>query len=53
MEDTSEDILQRYREKQKDLYRRIEKELKEVKQDVRLVHVVPTMLSTPSSSQPI
>jgi hypothetical protein len=48
MEDASEDMLQRYKEKQVDLYERIERELKEVQQDVRLVYAVPVM---PSSSQ--
>jgi hypothetical protein len=48
MEDASEEILQRYREKQEELYGRIEKELKEVQQVVPLVHAVPTV---PSSSQ--
>jgi hypothetical protein len=48
MEDASEDILQRYGEKQEELYGRIEKELKEVQQVVCLVRAVPTV---PSSSQ--
>jgi hypothetical protein len=51
MEDASKDMLQRYREKQEELYGRIERELKEVQQVVRLVHAVPTVSSTPSSSQ--
>jgi hypothetical protein len=48
MEDAFEDILQRYGEKKEDLYGRIEKELKEVQQVVRLVCAVPI---APSSSQ--
>jgi hypothetical protein len=51
MGDALEDLLQRYKEKQVELYERIERELKKVKQVVRLVHIVPTMPSTPSSSQ--
>lgn len=47
MEDASEDILQRYGEKQEELYGRIEKELKEVQQVVRLVRAMPT---APSAS---
>jgi hypothetical protein len=50
MEDTSEDMLQRYGEKMEELYGRIERELKEVQQDVLLVCVVPIVPSTPSSS---
>jgi hypothetical protein len=42
MEDASEEILQRYGEKHEELYRRIEKELKEVQQVVCLFHAVPT-----------
>jgi hypothetical protein len=37
MEDASEDILQRYGVKKEELYGRIEKELKEVQQAIRLV----------------
>jgi polyhydroxyalkanoate synthesis regulator phasin len=48
MEDASKDMLQRYKDKQVELYERIERELKEVQQDVCLVCAVPT---TPSSSQ--
>jgi hypothetical protein len=48
MEDASEDMMQRYEEKQVELYGRIERELKEVQQVVHLVRAVPT---TPSSSQ--
>jgi hypothetical protein len=50
MEDTSEDMLQRYGEKQEDLYGRIETELKEVQQVVRLVRAVPTVPFAPSLS---
>jgi hypothetical protein len=53
MEDASEDMLQRYREKQEELYGRTKRELKEVQQVVRLVHGVPTMSSVPSSSQTV
>jgi hypothetical protein len=48
MEDASEDMVQRYEEKKVELHEKIERELKEVQQIVRLVHVVPT---APSSSQ--
>jgi hypothetical protein len=51
MEDASEDMLQRYGEKQEELYGRIERELKEVQQVVHLVCAVPTASSAPSSSQ--
>jgi hypothetical protein len=51
MEDASEDILQRYGEKQEEIYGRIERELKEVQQVVRLVSAIPTVSSAPSSSQ--
>ena len=51
MEDTFQGILQRYREKQEELYGIIEKELKEVKQAILLVCIVPTASSSPSSSQ--
>jgi hypothetical protein len=47
MEDASEDILQRYGVKKKDLYGRIEKELMEVQQAIRLVRAVPTAPSSP------
>jgi hypothetical protein len=50
MEDTSEDMLQRYEEKKVELYGRIERELKEVQQVVHLVRAVPTASSAPSSS---
>jgi hypothetical protein len=53
MEDAYEEILHRYREKQEELYRRIHRELKEVQQVVRLACAVPTVSSTPSSSQTI
>jgi hypothetical protein len=42
MKDASEDILQRYGAKQNELYGRIEKELNEVQQAIRFIHVVPT-----------
>jgi hypothetical protein len=42
MEDASEDILQRHGAKQEEIYGRVEKELKEVQQDIHLVHAVPT-----------
>jgi hypothetical protein len=42
MEDASEDILQRYGVKKEELYGRVEKELKEVQQAIRLVRAVPT-----------
>jgi hypothetical protein len=42
MEDAFEDMLQRYEEKHVELYERIERELKEVQQAVRLVRAVPT-----------
>jgi hypothetical protein len=45
MEDVSEDLLQRYGEKQEELYVRVEKELQ---QDIQLICIVPT---APSSSQ--
>jgi len=48
MEDASEDILQRYGVKREDMYRRIEKELKEVQQ---AIHLVPAVPIAPSSSQ--
>jgi hypothetical protein len=48
MEDASKEILQKYGEKQEEIYGRIEKELKEVQQDIHLVHAVPI---APSSSQ--
>jgi hypothetical protein len=51
MEEISEDMLQRYREKQEDLFGRIERELKEVEQVVRLVCTVPTVSFVPFSSQ--
>lgn len=51
MEDASEDMLQRYEEKQVEFYERIEKELKEVQQVIRLVCAVPNVLYMPSSSQ--
>jgi hypothetical protein len=51
MEDAFEDMLQRYGEKQEELYGIIERELKEVQQVVRLVRAVPIALSAPSSSQ--
>jgi hypothetical protein len=41
MEDTSEDILQRYGEKKEDIYGRIERELKEVHEVACLVCAVP------------
>jgi hypothetical protein len=47
MEDAFEDILQRYGVKKEEKYGRVEKELKEIQQAIRLVRVVPT---TPSSS---
>jgi len=50
MEDAFEDILQRYGEKQEEIYGSIEKELKEVHQVVHLVHAVPTALSALPSS---
>jgi len=48
MENTSEDILQRYGENQEDLYGRVKKELKEIHQAIQLIRTVPT---APSSSQ--
>jgi polyhydroxyalkanoate synthesis regulator phasin len=48
MEDDFEDILQRYGEKQEEIYGRIERELKEVHQEIHLSHTVHTV---PSSSQ--
>jgi hypothetical protein len=53
MEDASEDMLQRYGEKQEELYGRIERELKEVQQAVHLVCAVPTAPPAPSSSQTV
>jgi len=46
MEVDSKEIFQRYGEKHEGIYGRIEKELKEVQQAIRLVSVVPTMLSS-------
>jgi hypothetical protein len=51
MEDTSEDMLQKYGEGQEELYGRIERGLKEVQQVVHLVRAVPTAPYAPSSSQ--
>jgi hypothetical protein len=51
LEDAFEYILQRYGDKQDDLYRNIERELKEVQKVARLVCAVPTAPSAPSSSQ--
>jgi hypothetical protein len=51
MEDAFEDMLQRYREKQKELNGRIERDLKEVQPVVHLVHAAPIVSFTPSSSQ--
>jgi hypothetical protein len=48
MEDASKEILQRYGVKQEELYERVEKELKEIQQDIQFIRAVPT---TPSSSQ--
>ena len=48
MEDMSEDLFMRYKEKKEDLYVKVEKELKEIREDIRSVHAVPT---TPSSSE--
>jgi hypothetical protein len=42
MEDASEDILQRYGAKHEEIYGRVEKELKEVQQAIRLVRAIPT-----------
>jgi hypothetical protein len=42
MEDIYEDILQRYGEKQEEIYGRIKKDLKEVHQATHLVRAVPT-----------
>jgi hypothetical protein len=50
IENAFEEILQRYEYKQEELYERIEKELKELQQAVRLARAVPTV---PSSSQTI
>jgi hypothetical protein len=47
MEDACEDILQRYGEKQEELYGRVEKELKEIQQAIWLIRAVPI---APSSS---
>jgi hypothetical protein len=44
MENASKDILQRYGAEKDDLYRRIEKELNEVHQSIRSIHVVSTAL---------
>jgi hypothetical protein len=44
MEDDSEDILQRYGVKQEELYGRIERELKELKEAICLVCTVPLLL---------
>jgi hypothetical protein len=48
MEDASEDILHRYGEKKDELYGKIEREMKNVHQFIRLARAVPT---APSSSQ--
>jgi hypothetical protein len=48
MEDASEDILKRHGVKQKMLYERIEKELKDMQQAIHSSHAVPTV---PSSSK--
>ena len=48
MEDASEDLLQRYGAKQEELYERVKKELKEIKQAIQLIYAVPT---APSLSQ--
>jgi hypothetical protein len=48
VEDTSEDILQRHEAKKETLYKKIEKELKDIKQALYSSHAVST---TPSSSK--
>jgi hypothetical protein len=48
MEDVSEDILQRYGEKEEDLYVKVEKELKEIHEAIQAVRAVST---APSSSE--
>jgi hypothetical protein len=53
IEDASKDTLQRYEEKHVELYKNIERELKEVQQVVRLVCSMPIVSSTPSSSQTV
>jgi hypothetical protein len=50
MEDASEEMLQIYKENHVELYKIIDRELKEVQRVVRLVCVVPTVPSAPSSS---
>jgi hypothetical protein len=50
MEDAFEDMLQRYGEKQEELYESIDRELKEVKKVVHLVCTIPTVPSAPYSS---
>jgi polyhydroxyalkanoate synthesis regulator phasin len=47
MEDVYEDLLQRYRAKQEEMYEKFKKELKEMHQDINLVCAVPI---APSSS---
>jgi hypothetical protein len=46
MEDAFEDILQIYGAKQEEMYGRVNKELKEVQQDICLVHIVPIASQT-------
>jgi hypothetical protein len=48
MEDASKDILQRYGAKQQELYERVDKELKEIQQDIQLICAIPIV---PYSSQ--
>jgi hypothetical protein len=51
MEDASEDLLQRYRVKQDELYGRIEKEFKKVQEAIRSVRIVPTATSSSKTAE--
>jgi len=46
VEDASEKILQRYREKKETLYECIEKELKEIQEAIHSSHAIPTANSS-------
>jgi hypothetical protein len=48
IKDTSEDILQRYGAKQKELYVKVEKELKEIHRSIQVIRIVPIV---PSSTE--